>query len=241
MAIGLNHIIKLFEDGNVCVTGLRGTGKDMLFSNVVLRRNIPYISNTDYGGDFIPFDYKQTLALNGNSYRNFISGQLTSYTFPYEDGTDIYLADAGVYFPSQECSFLDRDFKGIPLYMALSRHVSKSNVHVNVQNLERCWTKIREQSDCFIRCISCHVIFGYVIQLVHIYERADACQLRVPPCPYKAPLICPKEARQLWEMKKLDYRVAHGRITPKLLIYRNKSNYDTRIFKRILEEGTTGV
>lgn len=238
MAIGLNAIIKAFKKGNCCVVGLRGTGKDMLFANVAVRREVPYISNTDYGGNYNTFNYEETLALNGNSYRDFIKGDIKPYTFPYPDGTDIYLADAGVYFPSQECSFLDRDYKGIPLFMALSRHLGQCNVHVNVQNLERCWTKIREQSDTYIRCLWCKVILGYVFQVVLIYERADACQLRVPPCPYKPPLFCPKEARELWRMKVLDYRVQHGDITPKLLIYRNKSTYNTRIFKQILEGET---
>ena len=39
---------KMFSQGNVCVTGLRGTGKDMLMSNVISSRKLPYISNMDY-------------------------------------------------------------------------------------------------------------------------------------------------------------------------------------------------
>lgn len=234
MAIGLSYIIDLFNKGNCCVVGLRGTGKDMLFANVVARRKKPYISNTNYGGDYTAFNYEEHLALNGNSYRDFIKGTIKPYTYPYQDGTDIYLADVGVYFPSQECAFLDRDYKGIPLFMALSRHLGQANVHFNVQNLERCWTKIREQSDTFIRCLFCKVIFGYVIQVCYVYERADACQMRVPPCPYKPPIFAPRESKELWRMKVLDYRVAHGTIRPVLLIYKNKSNYDTRIFKKIL-------
>lgn len=237
MSIGLNKIIKLFKEGNCCVVGLRGTGKDMLMGNVAVRRSIPYISNTDYGGDFIRFDYKQTLALNGNSYRDFIQEKLKPYIFPYPDGTDIYLGDVGVYFPSQECPFLDRDYKGIPLFMSLSRHLGICNVHFNTQNLDRCWRKIREQSGTYIRTLWCKVIFGYVIQSVLIYERAESCELRVPPCPYKPPLLCPREARELWKMKRLEYRVAHGDVIPMLLIYKNKSSYDTRIFKTMLQNG----
>ena len=41
-------IRKLFKKGSVCVTGLRGTGKDLLMSNVVVRNKKPYISNIDY-------------------------------------------------------------------------------------------------------------------------------------------------------------------------------------------------
>ena len=29
---------------------------------------------------------------------------------PYPDGTDIYLSDAGIYFPSQFCSELNREY-----------------------------------------------------------------------------------------------------------------------------------
>ena len=39
-----SSVIRLFKRGNVCVTGLRGTGKDLLMSNVVVRRKKPYIS-----------------------------------------------------------------------------------------------------------------------------------------------------------------------------------------------------
>lgn len=239
--MNLRKIIKLFENGNVCVCGLKGTGKDMLFSNVAFRRKLPYISNTDYGGDYIPFDYSTTLAIGGNSHRDFIQGKIKPYEYPYPDKTDIYLADAGVYFPSQECSFLDRDYKGIPLFCALSRHLGECSVHVNVQNLERCYTKIREHSDTYISCQWCKVFFGLVFQLVYIYERGESCQLRVPPCPYHPPLFCPREARELWKMKRLEYQVAHGKVTPLLLIYRNLSKYDTRAFKTMLAGGETNA
>ena len=42
-------IVKMFKKGNVCITGLRGTGKDVLMGNVINRVKYPYISNLDYG------------------------------------------------------------------------------------------------------------------------------------------------------------------------------------------------
>lgn len=93
----LNKIIRLFEAGNVCVCGLRGRGKDMLFANVIARRSAPYVSNTDYGGQrmrFAPRDFD----CGGNTYKNFISGEITPYVYPFPDSTDIYISDAGVYF-----------------------------------------------------------------------------------------------------------------------------------------------
>lgn len=229
----MHKVVKLFKNGNVCVTGLRGTGKDMLMANVAVRRKKPYISNIPYDSRAIPLKHED-FSLGGNTFKTFYEGDIIPYETPYPDGTDIYISDVGVYYPAQEGSYLDHKVKGLPLYMALSRQLLQGNVHLNVQNLERAWMKIREQSDTYIRCEWCKVLFGFVFQIVTIYERPDSCQLRVPPNPYRPPLICSKESRAMWEIKALDYRVQHGEIRRRLLVYRNKSTYDTRYMKTIL-------
>lgn len=229
-------IIRMFEDGNVCVTGLRGKGKDMLMSNVVVRRKKPYVCNVDYKGKkskykpFYPLDYDTK-----NSYKDFVDGKLKPYDFPHEDGTDIYISDAGVYFPSQYCSELNKLYGGLVSFMALSRHLGKCNVHINVQNLNRCWDKIREQSDMYISCNKCIVIFGFVLQLVTIYEKYDSCVSRVPPFSMKRPLMN-KDRQQQWEMAYNNYRCSYGKVERRILFYRNKSKYDTRIFKTMLSQ-----
>lgn len=232
-------VIKMFENGNVMVTGLRGTGKDMLTANVIVRRNKPYVSNVNYGGPYIPFVYDD-FVVGGNTYKDFLSGNLSFYKFPYPDGTDLYLSDTGVYFPAQYCNELNRDYKQFPIYMALSRHLALGNVHANVQNLNRCWDKIREQSDQYILCRGCWVIGGFVIQHVRIYELYDSCVRRVPPFRLSKPLFSP-ERRQRWQMEKDHYEQTFGNVKSAWLLYRNKSNYDTRIFKTILEGGKMNV
>lgn len=229
-------IIKMFETGNVCVTGLRGRGKDMLMSNVVVRRNLPYVCNVDYKGKrarykkFNPLDYDTK-----NGFQNFIEGKLSPYEFPHEDGTDIYISDAGVYFPSQYCSDLNKKYGGLVSFMALSRHLGACNVHINVQNLNRCWDKIREQSDIYISCNRCIVLFGFVFQLVTIYENYDSCVKRVPPFSMKRPFLNP-DRQQQWEIAYNNYRCSYGKVERRILFYRNKSKYDTRIFKSMLSQ-----
>ena len=49
--MGLRKIIKMFESGCVSVSGMMGTGKDLLMGNVIMRRKRPYVSNMNYGGD----------------------------------------------------------------------------------------------------------------------------------------------------------------------------------------------
>lgn len=229
----MRKIIKLFKKGNVSVCGLKGAGKDMLFANVVMRRKKPYISNTDYGGEFIKFDPDQ---LNPkNTWRNFMTRKLNRYVYPFEDGIDFYIADGGVYMPSQYQGELCKEYSHIPVFMALSRHLGDANVHYNVQNLNRMWDKIREQSDTYIRCIWCKVFFKkIVLQKVIIYEKYESAVNRVPPFRLRRPLINPDRLQQ-WEIQNANYEIAHGKVKPRILIYRNRSTYNTRIFKEMLE------
>ena len=229
----MRKIIKLFEQGNVSVCGLRGKGKDMLMANVVIRRDKPYVSNTDYGGKFIRFEPE--LLNCKNTWRNFMTGKLNRYVYPYEDGVDIYLGDGGVYMPSQYQGELCKEYGHVPIYMAISRHLGDCNFHYNVQNLNRMWDKIREQSDTYIRCVGCKVLFKkLVFQRVIIYEKYESAVNRVPPFWLRRPWLNPDRI-QSWEIQRQNYEIAHGSVKPRILIYFNKSEYNTRIFKEMLE------
>lgn len=231
----LNKIIKLFENGNVCVVGLRGKGKDMLMSNIVVRRNKPYISNIDYGleGSFIPFNYHD-IDCGGNTYRNLLEGNITPYRFPYKYGTDVYLSDCGVYYPSQYCNELNKLYPSIPVYQALCRQLSRNNFHFNVQNLNRVWDKIREQSDVYICCNYCRVIGSLVIQRVTIYDKYDSACNRVKPNRIKIGMFDFGNKRLQKQMYIDTFENNHGRISSHFLIYFNKSNYDTYYFEKLL-------
>lgn len=234
----IRKIIKLFKYGNVCVVGMRGRGKDLLFSNVIARRKIPYVSNVEYSGaEYIPFELEK-INCGNNTYKNFLSGKIYPYTFPYKDGTDVYISDVGIYFPSQYCNELNRDYKQIPVFMALSRHLGKANVHINVQALNRAWDKLREQSDTYILCKWCKVLFGkIVIQKVIIYDKYESCLTRQPPFRVSLPLTANKQMKLQAQLEKERYECQHGKIKSGILLYINKSKYDNRIFKKILEQG----
>lgn len=233
-------IRSLFHHGNVCVTGLRGTGKDMLFANVIERDHRPYIANVDYKckrSIYIPLDFKKLDVLN--NYDNLVNNRIVPYEYPYPENVDIYLSDAGVYFPSQYCSELNKKYANMPIFQALSRQLGNCNFHVNVQNLPRCWDKIREQSDIYIRCIDCKVFGKIVFQSVIVYDQYDACASRVEPYRHIAiPLVCSAEQRALLRTKDEEmfrqFREKNGSVRRHMLIYLNRSKYDTRLFKTIL-------
>jgi hypothetical protein len=236
----IKTVVKMFKKGNVCVTGLRGTGKDMLTSNVVVRRKEEYVSNIDYGGKYAHYnelDFNK-LDLGGNTYKNLLEGNVKYYKYPYPSGSDIYISDVGVYFPSQYCNELNRDYKHLPMYMALSRQVSHNNVHINVQNLNRAWDKIREQSDIYIRCRRCIVLFGkIVIQQITTYDKYQSCVDRVEPCKIRVPTMAKREVKENAKMYLDKFRNSYGTIKNHLLIYWNKSTYDTYYFEKLFEGG----
>lgn len=231
-------IIKLFESGNVCVTGLRGTGKDVLCGNVIARRKKDYVSNLDYtnGHHFHLLEYS-ALDMGKNDYKNLLNGDIHYYAYPYPQGSDVYISDAGIYFPSQYCNELNRDYKYFPTYFALSRQVSHNNMHINVQNLNRCWDKIREQSDIYIRCRRCIVIFGFVLQWITIYDKYQSCLDRVEPCRISVPLMASREVKQNAQIYLDKFRNTYGSIKTRILFYRNKSKHDTYYFEKLFKGG----
>lgn len=236
MIMRLKTIIKMYERGNVCVYGRKGSGKDLLQSNVVIRRNLPYIANIDYGGKYIPLEINK-LDCGKNTYKNFISGKIRRYIYPYADHTDVYISDAGVYFPAQYNSELNRDFGYMATFSALNRQIGEASLHFNVQHLPRVWDKFREQSEQYIYCQWCIYLFGLVIQKVRLYEDYESARQKRRPFAIKAPLMAKKELKLNIEMQRLNYEALYGVIKQGILVYRNKSTYDTRRFKQILEEG----
>lgn len=235
----LKKIINLFKKGNVCVTGLKGSGKDLLFGNVIARRKEPYISNLNYGKAYYPLDLKK-LSIGTNTFKNFIENNVKQYQFPYPLGADVYISDAGIYFPAQHFAYLNSQYDSFACYQALSRQVSNNSVHVNAQNLNRVWDKIREQSDKYIYCNWSIVIFGFVLQSVTLYEKYESCVNRVKPCRVRVPLFN-KEAKTQARIHLDNFRNTHGMIKRCFLFYRNKSKHDTYYFQRLLIKGVEPI
>lgn len=226
-----NFVKRCFYEGNVVVTGLRGRGKDVLFSLVVNSSKCKYISNVDYTGDnrYVPFTVDD-ISVGGNTFVNFLTGKIIPYKYPHEDGIDYFISDSGVYFPSQEFSRLNKWYPSLPIFQALSRHLGDCNFHANVQNLNRLWDKIREQADSYLLCISCRVRFHKFVSMKLIYyDRYQSCVDRVKPM------------RRRWgRLGKIEYdkfTASYGVIKPLKIFGILRRSFDSRRFKSILESG----
>ena len=230
----MRRIIKLFDAGSVAVVGMKGRGKDTLVGNVIARRKKPYISNTYYGYDFNKLDYND-LRCGGNTWKNLAGLEpVKPFSWPYDDGMDVYIGDAGAIFPSWADADLNRRLPELPTHMAFSRQFGLSETHFNCQVLGRTWLKIREMADKYILCKNIRWLFGkIVIQEVYIYELAESCERSVPPFPgrwwmYGTDLMA-------YRLAKVKYQAMYGDIKKRTLVYWNKSKHDTRVFKKILE------
>lgn len=228
--------LRLFDKGNVIVTGLRGCGKDMAFCIAVNRRKKDYISNVEYSSPkkrYKHFEFDSNVwKLGGNTYKNFADDSLKKFVYPYPDGLDYYISDAGVYFPSQYATELVKRYGGAPLFQALSRHLGDSNVHCNVQNLNRLWDKIREQSDLYVCMKGCKVFLRrYAFLRGCVYETAEACEKRLTPPHFGIG----KEARN----RRVEFETHNGRIKTFWFVSKIPYRYDDRRFKRMLEQGYT--
>lgn len=166
-----------------------------------------------------------------------MSGSVNYYEYPYPDHTDVYLSDAGIYFPAQYCNELNKHYPQISVFQAISRHVGNCNFHWNAQNLNRVFDKIREQSDIYIMCRRCIYIKGLVMQFLRIYDKYDSAVARMRPLKLPMPLLSNKESRMMRRIQLAQFEAAHGMIVNRLLVYKNRSNYNTRQFNDILRRG----
>ena len=226
------QFVRLFESGNVIVSGMKGRGKDLAFCIVINARKKNYISNVQYSSPKKKYqrfeaDFK-VWELAGNTYTDMVTGEIKPYVYPYPDGIDWYISDAGIYFPSQYQAELCKRYQSAPMFQALSRHLGDCCVHCNVQNMPRVWDKIREQSDIYIRMQWSKVFFHKLCWLSsYVYEKRESCEAGIIPPRFGMGKTA-KTARY-------NFEIAHGKIKRIAFFALLPYKYDSRRFKRILE------
>lgn len=174
-------IARKFEEGNTITFGAKGKGKDLLLQKVIKVRKKKYFSNVDYGYGFNYIDLAE-LALGKNTYENFIEGIVEVVEKNEQlEGADIYISDAGIYLPAQYHYLLDKKYKSLPIFYALSRHLYNNNVHVNTQALNRVWDKLREQADSYFKALRTFKFCGLLFTKIRYFETYEtASENRAP-------------------------------------------------------------
>lgn len=223
-------LVRKFKDNNVIVFGAKGTGKDLLFQNVIrLRKKEKYYSNIDYGYDYETIALKD-ISVAPNTYDNFILSKITTLKKREEmEGKDIYISDGGIYLPSQYDTMLSKLYPSFPIYYALSRHLYNQNLHINAQALNRIWVKLREQADHYFNTRTSFKIGPFMFTRVIYYKEYTSAEKKILPMKIRG--LSNNANRALIEQ----HRAVYGEIKAMYTVQPIKSiKYDTRYFHKLL-------
>lgn len=226
----VKEMLHNFSRCNVMVFGKKGTGKDLIFQKVInSRKNKPYLSNIDYGGNYR--NIKVGDLRTGNTYDNFIKNEINIHTKIEEnEGVDAFLSDCGIILPSQYDSSLHKTFPEFSSYYALSRHLYKSNVHANTQALSRVWKALREQADYYVNTKRTFKLFGFLVTEVISYDNYHSAENNITP--WKRPSgLNSKDAKARYD----EFTALNGEIKSFYVFNKIRHiKYDTRAYHNII-------
>lgn len=225
------EIANKFSSCNVITYGKKGTGKDVIHNMVIKIRNDFHYSNIEY----VPFNVKcpwlQTdvkplnfLTVAPNTYDKFLTGDVEIIRKTFTERKDYYLSDGGIYLPSQYDNMLSKLFPSLPILYALPRHLANFNIHVNVQNLNRLWIKLREQADWYICCLKTVNLGLWLYTKTIHYENYDDALNRIKPIKK----LLKGDVSKVAESARGDLHYRRYLIPKKWL------TYDSRYFHRVL-------
>lgn len=228
-----------FKKCNVVVAGKKGSGKDLFFQKIINKRKEVYYANIPYGGDYKRnklTDYN-IIDKNGKilTYDNFLRDDIFKTKHKFLENADHYISEGGILLPSHMDSVLHKRYPSLPVYYALSRHLYNSNIHVNLQNFERLWKPLREQSDFYVYVHKTIKLPFVLITLYSTYDNYNSAVQRLKPV----------KARILNKYSKAEmdiYKATNGDIRSGWIIQLKRNvKYNTRYFETLLLKGKRKV
>ena len=227
---GKKALVECFESANCIVFGLKGCGKDLLFNKVINSRAINCYANIPYNKELCSVRDIQDFSVSPNTFENILENDIHTVDKINMENCDYYISDGGIFLPSQYSNILIKKYPSLPIYYALNRHLTNSNIHINTQYLGRVWDKLREHAGYYIKAVKTHKIFGFLITDFIIYDTYTSASSQMRP--YKITgLITHSESRA----NKEDFESKHGLVKEYKIIQRVKDvHYDSRYFHRLI-------
>lgn len=223
---GKKALIDCYTHDNVICFGLKGHGKDCIHNKVINARNEPCYANIPYNKELCIKKSIQDFSVEPNTFENVLNDDIKIVKKINKENTDMYISDGGIFLPSQYSNTLIKKYPSLPIYYALSRHLTNSNIHINTQYLGRVWDKLREHAGYYIKACKTTYLFGFLITEFIIYDRYESAMAQLEP--YKATgLFTHSESRA----NKEDFLAKHGNITRYYIIqHKSKIYYKSRYF-----------
>lgn len=226
---GKRFVIRQFERCNCIVFGKKGTGKDLLFNLAINGRKKPCYANIPYNDKLCEVKQIKDFSVAPNTYENFLKDNIKIVEKKLDERKDFYISDGGIVLPSQYQGQLCKDYPSLPIFYALSRHLTDSNIHINTQNLGRVWDKLREQADGYFKTTSTVKICGLLFTRFVYYDEYESAKQNL--LPYKRRIFAHAESVANIE----EFEAVHGRVESFIVCQRVKNvNYDTRAYHKII-------
>lgn len=223
---GKKILIDCFSNDNVIVFGLKGKGKDLINNKVINSRNVPCYANIPYNRELCIVKSIQDFSVSPNTYENILNDDVKQIKKINKENTDFYISDGGIFLPSQYSNNLIKKYPSLPIYYALSRHLTNSNIHINSQYLGRVWDKLREHAGYYIKACKTINLFGFLITRFIVYDRYDSAMSQLEPYNVTG-LFTHSESRA----NKEDFEAKHGHIKKYYIIqHKSKVYYQSRYF-----------
>ena len=243
------NLFKVFRTHSVMISGQKGTGKDLLTQAYINSyKNISYYSNINYGGNFHELDFND-LKLGNNTYEDFINRTITKLDdYKIKEGSDVIMSDGGVYFPSHYDTLLSKKYPSLPIFTALSRQLSDTNLIINCQQYGRVWVKFREHFDNYVLCKKTTskgmqkllkifpILNKYLFITCYYYENQESFETKKLPFKQSG-LLSRNNAlySTTADTLKKEYDYVNGKIQKFVIpIKKSKITYDTRYFAKML-------
>lgn len=227
--MGNNVIKRRFKRCNVIVFGKKGTGKDLVFNKAINLRKQPCYTNIPYADEYCQLARIQDFAVSPNTYRNFLDDNIQVIPKTLNERMDFYISDGGIALPSQYHGELDKKYPSLPIFYALSRHLVNANVHINTQNLNRVWDKLREQADTYIRVERTINVFGFLFTTFTVYDYYESAKQCLQPYPHSIFSSSYNTAQ------RNEYIAVNGQIERHIICqHKSTVKYDTRYFHKVV-------
>jgi hypothetical protein len=238
-------LVNCFTDANCIVFGLKGAGKDLLYNKVINSRNVNCYANIPYNKELCTVKDIQDFSVSPNTFENILNNDIKIVPKINKECCDMYISDGGIFMPSQYSNQLIKNYPSLPIYYALSRHLTNSNIHINSQYLGRVWDKLREQAGYFIRAVKTtrlaikvkdgkdkdsKKLVGFLITDFIVYDNYASAMAQLQPFDNKR-LFSGAEGAAT----KAEFVAKHGNIKSYKVIQRISSvYYDSRYFHYLI-------
>lgn len=231
-------LVKSFSEGNCLIFGPKGAGKDLLNNKVINARKQNCYANIPYNRDYCTVKSIKDFSVEPNTFENILNNNIKEVKKINKEECDFYISDAGIVLPSQYSQSLIKEYPSLPIYYALSRQLTNSNIHCNTQYIGRVWDKIREQAEYFFRALHTTKLsikikrngyvkeYGFLITDFIFYDSYESAAAKMRPFNNKK-LFAGKEGAAM----KADFEAKHGIVKQYKIIQRiSHVYYDSRHF-----------